>query len=84
MFLEDNAAHPVGCDSQLQIVMTIRRTFFSLKLLGRVCQSAADYVMAVWRTKNKKNAPNGHYHLNRAVTPDQITQQNGLQREGGQ
>jgi hypothetical protein len=32
MFLEDNAAHPVGCDSQLKIVMAIRRTFFSLKV----------------------------------------------------
>jgi hypothetical protein len=41
------------------------------------------HVMAVWRSYNKKNAPNGHYHLNRAVTPDQITQQNSLQRAGG-
>jgi hypothetical protein len=31
----------------------------------------------------KKSVPNGQYYLQRAVTPDQITQQNSLQRAGG-
>ncbi len=31
----------------------------------------------------KNSTPNGHYYLQRAVTPDQITQKNSLQRAGG-
>jgi hypothetical protein len=30
----------------------------------------------------KKSVPNSHYYLLQAVTPDQITQQNSLQRAG--
>jgi hypothetical protein len=33
MFSEGNAAHPVGCDSPLLIVMAVRHTFFDLNLL---------------------------------------------------
>jgi hypothetical protein len=35
MFSEGNAAHPVGCESPLQINMAVRRIFFILfKLAG--------------------------------------------------
>ncbi len=34
IFLEDNVAHPVQCDSPLQIVMAILRTFFEFELVG--------------------------------------------------
>jgi hypothetical protein len=34
MFSEGNVAHPVGCYSQLQIVMAGWRTFFEFKLAG--------------------------------------------------
>jgi hypothetical protein len=30
----------------------------------------------------KKNAPNGHFNLQRTVVPDWITQQEGLKRAG--
>jgi hypothetical protein len=41
-------------------------------------------VMAVWRASNlEKIASNGHYYMQRAATPDQITQQNSLQGAGG-
>jgi hypothetical protein len=40
--------------------------------LGLVKQPSAD----------NNGAPKGHYYLQRAVTPDQITQQNSLQRAG--
>jgi hypothetical protein len=36
MFLEGNAALPVGCDSMLQIVMAVAHFFKNLNLLGRV------------------------------------------------
>jgi hypothetical protein len=72
MFSEGNAALPVWCDSPLQIVMAVWRTLFEFKLLGRVLQPSAD----------NNGAPNGHYYLQRAVTPHQITQQNSLQRAG--
>jgi hypothetical protein len=40
--------------------------------------------MAVWHASNlKKSAPNGHYYLQKAITPNQITQQNSLQAAGG-
>jgi hypothetical protein len=45
---------------------------FEIKLSGRVWQPSAD----------NNGAPKGHYYLQRAVTPDQITQQNSLQRAG--
>jgi hypothetical protein len=40
---EGNAAHPVGCDSPLQIVMAIWHSFLNLNLLGPVWQPAAYY-----------------------------------------
>jgi hypothetical protein len=61
--------------------------FLNLNLLGRVCQAwqpAADndgYLVQL--QIKKKSAPNGHYYLQRAVTPDQINHQNILQRAGG-
>ena len=76
-------AVPVGCDSPLQIVMAVWRPFFEFGCSQRGCDSPLQIVMAVWRPSNKKKrAPNSHYYLQRAVTPNQITQQNSLQRAG--
>jgi hypothetical protein len=71
---EGNAAHPVGSDSPLPIVMAVWRPYcLNSNFLGRVRQpSAAD----------NNGASKGHYCLQRAVTPNQITQQNSLQRAG--
>jgi hypothetical protein len=57
--------------------------FFTLNLLGWVWQPAADYSGCLACFGFKKSAPNGHYYLQRAVTSDQITQQNSLQKAGG-
>jgi hypothetical protein len=46
--------------------------FFNSNFLGRVWQPSAD----------NNGAPKGHYYLQRAVKPNQITQQNSLQRAG--
>jgi hypothetical protein len=84
MFSEGTAAHPAGCDTPLQIEMEVWRMFFFLIfLIG--CDSPLLTIVAVWRTSNyfKKSVPNGHDHLKRVITPDQITQQNSLQRAGG-
>ncbi len=75
MLSEDNAAHPVGCVSALQIEMTVWRPFcLSTNFLGRVWQPSDD----------NNGAPKSQYYLQRAVTPDQITQQNSLQRAGAE
>ncbi len=67
MLSEGNAALPVGCDSTLQIVMAVWRPFcLNSNFLGRVWQPSAD----------NNGALKGHYYLQRAVTPNQITQQN--------
>jgi hypothetical protein len=39
--------------------------------------------MAVWRTSNKKNAPNGHYNLQLAAMHDRIAQQEGQRGSKG-
>jgi hypothetical protein len=83
MFSEGNAAHPVGSDSPLQIVIAVWRTFLYLNLLGQVSLPSADNNGCLARFKLEKSAPNGHYYLQRAVTPNQITKQNSLQRSGG-
>ncbi len=58
---------------RLWIVMAVWRTFYlNSNFLGRVWQHTADY----------NGVPKGHYYLQRAVTPEQITQQNSLQRAG--
>jgi hypothetical protein len=73
MLSEGNAALPVGCDSPLLIVMVVWHPFgLNSNFLGRVLQPSAD----------NNGAPKGHYYLQRAVTPNQITQQNSLQRAG--
>jgi hypothetical protein len=70
---EGNAANPVGCDSPLQIEMAVWRPFcLSSNFLGGVLQPSAD----------NNGAPKGHYYLQRAVTPNQITQQNSVQKAG--
>jgi hypothetical protein len=71
---EGNAAHPFGCDSLWSIVMAVWRSFcFNSNFLGRVRQPSAE----------NNGEPRGHYYLQRAVTSDQITLQNSLQRAGG-
>jgi hypothetical protein len=73
MLSEGNAAHPVGCDSPLQILMAVWRPFcLNSNFLGHVRQPSAD----------NNDAPKGHYYLQRSVTLDQITQQNSLPRAG--
>ncbi len=73
MLSEGNAANPFGCDSPLQVVMAVWRPFcLNSNFLGRLWQSSADNI----------GAPKGQYYLQRAVTPNQITQQNSLQRAG--
>jgi hypothetical protein len=73
MLSQGNAAHPFGCDSPQQIVMAVWRPFcLNSNFLGRAGQPYAD----------NNGAPIGHFYLQRAVTPDQITQQNSLQRAG--
>jgi hypothetical protein len=72
MFSEGNAAQIVRCDSPLQIVMMVWRTFLLLK------------IKAVWHASNfKKSTPNGHYYLQRGVTSNEITQENSWERTGG-
>jgi hypothetical protein len=71
MCSEGNAAHPVGCDRPLQIVKEVWRPFcLNSNFLGRVGHPFAD----------NNGAPKGHFYLQRAVPPNQITQQNSLQR----
>jgi hypothetical protein len=43
MFSEGNAAHPVGCDSPLQIVMAISSTIEKFE----ICR--AEHKLTVWR-----------------------------------
>jgi hypothetical protein len=61
MLSEGTAAHPVECDSPAW-----RPFCLSSNFLGRVWQPSAE----------NNGAPKVHYYLQRAVTPDQITQQN--------
>ncbi len=79
---EGCAAHPVVCNSLLQIVLAVWRIIlnWNWNLLGGLREPSAGY-MAVWYASKK--APNNHHYLQRAATPDQITQQNSLQRAGG-
>jgi len=51
-----NAAHPVQCDSPLQIAMAVCRTFFWICTCWVKRDSQLQIVMAVWLA-----APNGHY-----------------------
>jgi hypothetical protein len=82
MFSEGNAALP--CDSPLQIVMAVCRTFFLIWPCWTCwvgCCSPLLTIMAVCNASNfKRSVLNSHYYLQQAVTPDQITQQNSLQR----
>ncbi len=66
--IRGNAAHPAGRDCPLQIVMSVWCSFcLNSSFLG--LGPSAD-----------NGAPKGHYYLQRAVTPDIITQQTSLQR----
>jgi hypothetical protein len=75
------AANPVGYNSSLQIKMAIWRDVLNLNLQYQVWEPAPDYNGCFARFKCLKSMPNGHYFLQRAATPDQITQQNSLQRQ---
>ncbi len=57
---EGFVGHPVGYNSPLQIKMVISCNFVEFGCLARI--------------KFKKSAPNSHYFLQPAATPDQITQ----------
>jgi hypothetical protein len=70
--LKKPAALPVGCDGPLQIVMAVWRPFcLNFNFLGRMWQPSRD----------NNGAPNGHYNLQRAVTPDEITHHKSLQKK---
>jgi len=74
----------VSCHIPLQRVMAVWHTFFEMWTFWVGCDSPLQTIMAVWHVSNiKKYAPNGHYYLLRAVTPDQITQQNSLHWQEG-
>ncbi len=64
---------PVGCEIPLQMIMAVWYLFcLKSNFLGRGWQPSAKY----------NGAARSHYYLQRAVTPDQITQQNSFQRSG--
>jgi hypothetical protein len=52
----------------------------NLNLLSRVWQPTADYNGRLARPNYEKSVPNVSLQLLRAAPPDQITQQNSLQR----
>jgi hypothetical protein len=74
MLEEGIAALPVGCDSPLQIVMAVWRPFcLNLNFLGRVrCDSP------LLKIKVHQMA----LTICITITPNQISQQNSLQRAG--
>ncbi len=48
------------------------------------CDSPLQIEVAAWHTIfQMRNKPNGHYYLQRAVTPYQITHQNCMLKAGG-
>jgi hypothetical protein len=51
MFSEGNAAHPVGCDSSLQIVIAVWGTFLNLNFPDQLFGAL----------QILKNSPNDHY-----------------------
>ncbi len=54
MFSEGSAAHPVGVDSPLQIVLAVWYSFFEFELAGLAHDSPLQIGMAVWRASNLK------------------------------
>jgi hypothetical protein len=63
----------LGVTALWSIVMAVWRSFcFNSNFLGRVRQPSAE----------NNGEPTGHYYLQMAVTSDQITLQNSLQRAG--
>jgi hypothetical protein len=72
MFSEGNAAHTRDMFSECNAAHPVG------------CDSPLLTIMAFWQASNlKKSAPNSYFYLQRAVTPDQITQQNSFQKAGG-
>ncbi len=81
---ESCAVHPDKYIRPLQIVLAVLRTFFYFELAGSdVGAFCRLYIWRLARFNFKKSAPNDHYYLQRAATPEQITQQNSLQKAGG-
>ncbi len=87
MFSEGNAANP-------DIVMTVWYTFFSLNFLGLVRQPSADNNSCFAKLRFLKKCAKhqllsaegfrfSQFRRTGPVTPDQVTQQNSLQRAGG-
>jgi hypothetical protein len=75
MFSKGNAAHPVGFESPLKIIIK------TLNFMGHVCLPTANYILAVFdvlKNKNKKARQMAITICKWTVTPDQITQQNSL------
>jgi hypothetical protein len=84
MFSEGNATQAVRCDRPLADSNGNLAHLVKMWTCWVPCGSLLLTIIAVWRSsKFKKYAPYRHYYLQRAVTPDQITQQNSLQRAGG-
>ncbi len=83
MSSEGCAAHPVRQNICCRLKWLFGALFFKFEHAGSECGSPLQTIMAVWHALNfEKSVPNGHYYLHRASTPDQITQQNSLQRAG--
>jgi hypothetical protein len=77
MLSEGNAAH------FLWIVMAVWRTVLNIWTCWVRLDSQLQIVMADGALKFEKSDPNGHYSMQRAVTPYHITQQNCLHRAWG-
>jgi hypothetical protein len=73
----------VWCNSQLQIKTYICTLFKSSNLLGRVWQPAANFNGRLMCFKFYKLCQTAITFCKRAATPNNITQQNSLQRAGG-
>jgi hypothetical protein len=84
MSSEDCVAHPVGYRSPLQITNgRLAYFFFKFELAGSGVGARCRLQWLFDTLQTKISVPNGHYYLQLAAAPNQITQQNSLQRLGG-
>jgi hypothetical protein len=60
--------------------MAVWCTFLTFELVGSGVAARSRLQWLFGALKIQKSAPKGHYYQQRAVIPDQITQQNSLQR----
>jgi len=70
MLSEGNAAHPVKCDSPLQIVMAVWCTFFTFEEGQAAITVFSRLSCPTQQVQVQKSAPNGPYYLQRAITLD--------------